>query len=261
MKRLYECNVLCIEKTAVSGTDGVYRLTAEYPEIPKPGQFVNLYTGSDAMLLPRPISVCDYADGKLTLVFRAGGKGTRYIAERVGKSGEKLTVSSPLGNGYPMERAEGKRAFLIGGGVGVPPLLYAARALRLMGVHTTAVLGFRDSEGVFLEEEFLKTADEVHICTDDGSRGFSGNAAECLRRINGDNCAAFMCGPRPLLKAACELLADDSTNEIWVSLEERMGCGYGACVGCVTNVYEDGVAVMRRVCKVGPVFDGRNIIW
>ena len=216
----------------------------------RPGQFVSVYCNDGGHLLPRPISLCeiDQKEGTLRLVYRVVGKGTEMFAAL--KAGDSVEVLGPLGNGFPMEEAEGKRVFLIGGGIGVPPMLETAKQLKGEPV---LVMGYRDE--LFLTDE-MKKAGELVIATEDGSAGTKGNVLDAIRENDLKADMIFACGPKPMLRA---LKAYGLENNIpcYVSMEERMACGVGACLGCVcqsTEVDDHSQVKNKRVCKDGPVF-------
>jgi len=216
---------------------GIFKMRLSYDSEPEPGQFVNLYLNDESRLLPRPISVCDWKDDVLTLVYAVVGAGTEIISHY--KAGTKIRCSVPLGNGFTI--SEG---LLVGGGVGIPPLLYLAKKAK----NTKAVLGFQDEP--FLTEEFPCP---VTITTDSGSKGFKGNVVDFLKQADiPKNTQIFACGPKPMLKSLAQLYP---TAEI--SLEERMGCGYGACVGCSCKTTGGN----RKVCEDGPVFKASEVVW
>ena len=224
-----------------------------------PGQFVDVYCGNAARILPRPISLCgiDKANGRIRLVYRAGGKGTKEFSEM--KAGGIVKVIGPLGNGFPTEEAEGKRVFLFGGGIGVPPMLESAKVLQASGADVTAVLGYKDD--CFLAPEFEKYG-RVIIATEDGSYGTPGNVLDAVRENNASADMAFACGPKPMLRAI-KAFAEEKEIPCWVSLEERMACGIGACLACVcesTEVDEHSQVRNKRVCKDGPVFRSTEVI-
>ena len=216
----------------------------------RPGQFVSVYCNDGGHLLPRPISLCEINQekGTLRLVYRVVGKGTEMFAAL--KAGDSVEVLGPLGNGFPMEEAEGKRVFLIGGGIGVPPMLETAKQLKGEPV---LVMGYRDE--LFLTEEMKKDG-ELVIATEDGSAGTKGNVLDAIRENDLKADMIFACGPKPMLRA---LKAYGLENNIpcYVSMEERMACGVGACLGCVcqsTEVDDHSQVKNKRVCKDGPVF-------
>ena len=216
----------------------------------RPGQFVSVYCNDGGHLLPRPISLCEINQekGTLRLVYRVVGKGTEMFAAL--KAGDSVEVLGPLGNGFPMEEAEGKRVFLIGGGIGVPPMLETAKQLKGEPV---LVMGYRDE--LFLTDE-MKKAGELVIATEDGSAGTKGHVLDAIRENDLKADMIFACGPKPMLRA---LKAYGLENNIpcYVSMEERMACGVGACLGCVcqsTEVDDHSQVKNKRVCKDGPVF-------
>ena len=216
----------------------------------RPGQFVSVYCNDGGHLLPRPISLCEINQekGTLRLVYRVVGKGTEMFSAL--KAGDSVEVLGPLGNGFPMEEAEGKRVFLIGGGIGVPPMLETAKQLKGEPV---LVMGYRDE--LFLTDE-MKKAGELVIATEDGSAGTKGNVLDAIRENDLKADMIFACGPKPMLRA---LKAYGLENNIpcYVSMEERMACGVGACLGCVcqsTEVDDNSQVKNKRVCKDGPVF-------
>ena len=216
----------------------------------RPGQLVSVYCNDGGHLLPRPISLCEINQekGTLRLVYRVVGKGTEMFAAL--KAGDSVEVLGPLGNGFPMEEAEGKRVFLIGGGIGVPPMLETAKQLKGEPV---LVMGYRDE--LFLTDE-MKKAGELVIATEDGSAGTKGNVLDAIRENDLKADMIFACGPKPMLRA---LKAYGLENNIpcYVSMEERMACGVGACLGCVcqsTEVDDHSQVKNKRVCKDGPVF-------
>lgn len=220
------------------------------------GQFVHIRCG-DGLLLRRPISVClaqeDDPSDLLRIVFEARGEGTQWLAER--NAGESLDVLGLLGNNFSMK--EDGRYFIVGGGIGVPPMLgCAARG----GKRTDALLGFRDKERVMLEEEFKSYCNEVHICTDDGSYREKAFADTVLRNILKQDSAydgILACGPKVMLKAIAAVAAEFSIP-CQVSMEERMGCGVGACLVCACDM-KDGTR--QHVCKDGPVFYAEEVDW
>ncbi|MBO7336558.1 MAG: dihydroorotate dehydrogenase electron transfer subunit [Lachnospiraceae bacterium] len=230
----------------------------EAADAAKAGQFVNLYLDDKSRLLPRPISICevDKEAGTLRLVFRIAGDGTKQLSSL--KNGDSVTLMGPLGNGF-IDTPE-KTAILFGGGIGIPPMLGLAEKLNAQGVQVTSVLGYRDSEN-FLAKEFEKYG-KVIIATDDGSAGFHGNvvqaASEAFPKVQGtgDGTCVFACGPLPMLRGV-KGFAKDRGMKCQVSMEERMACGVGACLGCVirtAEVDEHSNVKNKRVCKDGPVF-------
>jgi len=232
--------------------EGIYSMWLEAPEIAAdavPGQFISLYTNSEDKLLPRPISLCeiDQEKGLLRLVFRVVGFGTKEFSEL--KAGDQVKVLGVLGNGFPLNQG---RAVLIGGGIGIPPMLELAK--QLPGP-VTVVLGYRDSQ-TFLLEEFEKVADQVFIATEDGSLGTKGNVIDaiCAQGVEGD--LLYSCGPTPMLRGV-KALGQEWKVDTWLSMEEKMACGIGACLACVCNSTEvdhHSKVKNKRICKDGPVF-------
>lgn len=221
-------------------------------EISRPGQFLSLYTRDGSRLLPRPISICeiDRENRRIRLVYRVTGKNTGTEGFSKLHPGVSLEVLGPLGNGFPLMEAEGKRVLLMGGGIGIPPMLETAKELE---ADKTAVLGYRDE--LFLNEEFLKYAD-VYVSTEDGSAGTKGNVLDSVRENDLKADVIFACGPTPMLRAIKEY-AEKNQIPCWISMEERMACGIGACLACVCKtgeIDEHSQVHNKRVCKDGPVF-------
>ena len=219
----------------------------------KPGQFLSLYTRDGSKLLPRPISICeaDKENGRLRIVYRIAGAGTKEFSEC--KAGDTLDIMGPLGNGFPLKK---KKAFLIGGGIGIPPMLELAKNL---DCEKTAVIGYRDKE-TFLADELRKYADVV-IATEDGSVGTKGNVIDAIRAEKLTADIIYACGPTPMLKAL-KAYAMENGIECYISLEEKMACGIGACLGCVCHskdIDEHSNVRNKRICKDGPVFAADEI--
>lgn len=219
----------------------------------KPGQFISMYTNDGSKLLPRPISICeiDKEKGMLRVVYRVTGENTGTEQFSKMKAGDTLPIIGPLGNGFPLDKAEGKRVFLMGGGIGVPPILELAKQLTC---EKKLILGYRDGE-TFLRKEFEANG-EVFISTEDGSVGTKGNVMDAIRENQLTADIIMACGPTPMLRAI-KNYAEERNIECYLSMEERMACGIGACLGCVcktkekdhhTNVHN------KRCCKDGPVF-------
>lgn len=231
--------------------DDVYSMWLNAPKMAaqaKPGQFIAVYTNDQSKLLPRPISICeaDKENGRLRIVYRIAGAGTREFSEM--KAGDTLDIMGPLGNGFPLKN---KKAFLIGGGIGIPPMLELAKNLEC---EKTAVLGYRDSQ-LFLKDDIARYAD-VAVATEDGSAGTKGNVIDAIRENGLTADVIYACGPTPMLKALKAYAAENGI-ECWLSLEEKMACGIGACLGCVCHskeVDEHSNIRNKRVCKDGPVF-------
>ena len=227
---------------------GVFRLVLEglsVAEPLRPGQFVNVQI--PGVFLRRPISVCDTEGEGLTLIYKVVGEGTRLLSEMT--SGQQLDVLTGLGTGYDLS-VSGASPLLIGGGVGIPPLYYLAKELIKQGRKPQVVLGFNKAEELFMTEEFANLGAEVTVTTLDGSAGRQGFVTEHLPK---DASFFYACGPLPMLKALCK--ATSLPGQL--SLEERMGCGFGACMGCSIQT----AAGPKRVCKDGPVFHREVLGW
>lgn len=235
--------------------NGIYSmwLQADHmAEKARPGQFLSLYTRDGSKLLPRPISICeiDREQGRIRLVYRVTGKGTGTEAFSRLHAGVTVETLGPLGNGFPLEEANGKRVFLIGGGIGIPPMLQTAKELK---AEKTAILGYRDE--LFLQKDFEAFA-EVYVATEDGSAGTKGNVMDAIRENSLEADVIFACGPAPMLRAI-KTYAEEKNIPCWISMEERMACGVGACLACVCKSKEiDSHSHVhnKRVCKDGPVF-------
>ena len=228
-------------------TESVWRMRLEAPELEeqKPGGFVNIRL--EGLYLRRPISVYDSEPGRLTILYKMVGRGTEQMTGL--KAGAQLDVLTGLGNGYDLSKA-GDHPLLLGGGVGVPPLYLLAKKLRAEGKPVTAVLGFNTAAEVFAEEEFRALGCGVTVTTADGSYGVKGFVTDALP---GDYSYFFTCGPEPMLKAVCKA----TTTSGQFSFEERMGCGFGACMGCSCKT----VTGYKRICKDGPVLEKEEILW
>lgn len=236
-------------------TDLICDLKLSCPGIVKEaraGQFVEVYPDNGVNLLSRPISICEInkEEGSLRLVFQIVGKGTKLFSEL--KPDDEIRLLGPCGNGYTL--SEG-RSVLVGGGIGVPPLLETCKQLKGEKI---VVLGFRS--GSFLAEEFDRLGAKVYVATDDGSVGFKGNVVDLLKAkgIKGD--MIYSCGPKIMLKFL-SMYAEENNIQCQVSMEERMACGIGACVGCVVQIKEGDGWTYKKVCKDGPVFDSREVCW
>lgn len=222
----------------------------------RPGQFICLYSEDNAHLLPRPISICEVFPDHVRLVFRIAGYGTKELSEK--KAGESVTVLGPIGNGYP-ELKKGETVTVVGGGIGIPPMLYLARKLYENGNEVNIVLGYRDA-GLFLNEAF-ESYGKVYIATDDGSVGYHGNVVGLIEAEKLPVSTVCACGPMPMLKGL-SAYTEANGGKAYISLEERMACGIGACLGCITKTKEtdDHSHVKnKRICTEGPVFDSSEL--
>ena len=218
----------------------------------KAGQFISLYTGEGSKLLPRPISLCeiDSENSRLRIVYRVTGAktGTEIFSQM--KEGDRVEVLGPLGNGFPLEEAQGKKVFLMGGGIGIPPMVETAKQI---AGDVTVIAGYRDE--LFLTEE-LEKAGHLYVATEDGSAGTRGNVMDAIREHHLKADVIFACGPTPMLRAI-KAYAEEEKIPCWISMEEKMACGVGACLACVCKSKEvDGHSHVhnKRICKDGPVF-------
>jgi len=244
----------------VSNTEiapGVFDFKLETDLSTQPGQFVNVYLGLGEHLLPRPISVCEHDNGVLRLVFRVVGKGTAHISTLI--AGGQVKIMGALGNGFDTAVFGTSPIAIIGGGIGIPPMLGLIKAIKKSNSNQEihAFLGFRND--TFLVDDFNKYS-VVHISTDDGSKGFHGNAIDDLRSTHLNFCTAAACGPFPMLKAASNWAVETNTR-LFVSTEERMACGIGACVGCAIKIKQRNDFIYKKVCVDGPIFDSSEVIW
>ena len=218
-----------------------------------PGQFISVYSIDGSRLLPRPISLCeiDRENDRLRIVYRVTGEATGTEEFSHYQAGDAIELLGPLGNGFPLERAKGKRVFLIGGGIGIPPMVQLAKELDDKAV---AIMGYRNAD-TFLDRELSEHA-TLYVATEDGSLGTKGNVIDCIRENDLKADVLFACGPTPMLRAL-KAYAKEAGIECWISMEERMACGIGACLACVcksTEVDEHSQVKNKRVCKEGPVF-------
>jgi len=220
-------------------------LAGDISDITASGQFVNIKL--DGYYLRRPISVCDAEDGKLTLIYKVVGKGTAKMAEMTG--GEKLLVLSGLGNGYDLAKS-GDTPLLIGGGAGVPPMYMLCKKLIAEGKKPSVILGFGSADEVFYREKFEALGAKTYVTTVDGSEGVKGFVTDAM---DVEYSYFYTCGPEPMLKA----VYDKSVTSGQFSFEERMGCGFGACMGCSCKTKYGN----KRICKDGPVLVKEEIIW
>ena len=227
--------------------DGIYRLrlAGDTSAITAPGQFVNLKLSG--FFLRRPISVCDWENGELTLIYKVLGHGTEAMTGMA--PGTELDVLTGLGNGYDVSRS-GEHPLLVGGGVGIPPLYGLAKRLTAQGKCVTAVLGFNRESEIFLAEEFRALGAEVIIATADGSAGTCGLVTDGMEGVNYTH--LYTCGPEAMLHAVWQRCRTDGQ----FSFEERMGCGFGACMGCTCRTKYGH----KRICKDGPVFWSQEVV-
>lgn len=222
-------------------------LLGDTSDIIRPGQFVNIRV--DGKYLRRPISVCDWDEDSLTLIFKVFGEGTEIMSRL--QKGDKIDILSGLGNGFTV--TDSKKALLVGGGVGVPPLFALAKKLIEQGVKPVVILGFASSKDVFYKNEFESLGLKTYVATVDGSEGTKGFVTDSIKENNLQCDYFYACGPMPMLKALC--LELECPGQL--SLEERMGCGFGACMGCSMITAKGS----KRVCHDGPVFYKEDLLW
>ena len=216
--------------------------------IDRPGQFVNIEL--DGFYLRRPISICDYDDRTITLIYKVVGSGTEVMSRMT--AGAKLDLLTGLGNGFD-PAVECRRPLLVGGGVGVPPLYRLAKELSARGREVTVALGFNTAAEIFYEDEFRTLGAKVFVSTADGSKGTKGFVTDAIRENAVEFDYFYACGPMPMLRALCECCEQNGE----LSFEERMGCGFGAGMGCSCKTH----AGKKRICKDGPVMKREEIIW
>ena len=241
---------------------GIYDLTIQTKKIAaaaKAGQFVSVYSNDASKLLPRPISLCgiDRKAGTLRLVYRVTGEHTGTEEFSRLQAGDTMKIMGPLGNGFTVEK--GRKTFLIGGGIGVPPMLQLAKEMKDAGENFQIVMGYRDA-GTFLLDEF-KEQGESFVATEDGSVGTKGNVLDAIRENHLDADVIYACGPTPMLRAL-KAYAEEQNMTCYVSMEERMACGIGACLACVCNSTEKDAhsnVKNKRICKEGPVFNAKEV--
>ena len=228
-------------------TESVYKMTlrGDVSGITAPGQFVNILL--DGLYLRRPISVCDVKEDTLTIIYKVVGKGTQQMSEM---TKGKLDILTGLGNGYDLSPA-GEHPVLLGGGVGVPPMYLLAKRLLEQGKHVSVILGFNTASEVFYEAEFKALGADVTVTTVDGSYGIKGFVTDALKDMQ--YTYFYTCGPEPMLKAVYKA----SVTSGQMSFEKRMGCGFGACMGCSCKT----ITGYKRICKEGPVMKKEEILW
>lgn len=221
-------------------------LAGDTSAITAPGQFVNIKL--DGFFLRRPISVCDCVGDNLTLIYKVVGRGTEQMSRM--KNGDELDLLTGLGNGYNT-RTSGDRPLLVGGGVGVPPMYMLCKKLVAEGKKVTVVLGFNSKDDVFCEDEFKALGADVHISTADGTYGTKGFVTDVIKNLQ--YTFFYTCGPEPMFRAMHKIMKTPGQY----SFEERMGCGFGACMGCSCKTLTGN----KRICKEGPVMESEEIIW
>lgn len=254
----YFCNSYpVLERTEIA--EGIFSYVISCPEVTesaKAGQFVHIR--AEGFTLRRPISICEInkEKGTLRIVFEVRGSGTDTLSQL--KPGDKMDMIAPLGNGFTVKEApEDKNIIAVGGGIGVPPMLGISAEYK----NVKAIIGFRSKDRVILENDLKRIGAQVTVCTDDGSCGESGLVTNPLEKEleKGNTAMIYACGPTPMLKAV-KAAAEKYNIPCELSLEQRMACGVGACVGCACNIRRDGKDLVLRVCKDGPVFKAEEVV-
>lgn len=248
--------IIISKKNIAKGIFDIWVRCPQIAEAAKAGQFVGVKcTG---FTLRRPISICDIdkAKGLIRFVFEIRGEGTDWLAGK--NAGECIDLLGPLGNGFMLGKLDRPVVF-VGGGIGVPPLLGAAKQF---GTNATVILGFRSANAVILKNDFERQGAAVTLCTDNGTAGIHGTVTAPLeKRLDSGDCAVvFACGPKPMLKAVA-MSCEKRNVKCFVSMEERMACGVGACLSCACKVKYEGAEKYFHVCKNGPIFDAKMIVW
>lgn len=251
-----ECKIVRVisQKQLASDVYSLWLDVGEMAKAAKPGQFLSVYSKDGSRMLPRPISICEIAKATkaIRLVYRVVGEGTDEFSKLVPE--DTIKVMGPLGNGYTLSD---KKAILVAGGIGIPPMLQLAKELKK--VEKTIVLGYKDSQ-TFLKEE-MESYGRVVVATEDGSVGIKGNVLDAVRSEGIEGDMIYGCGPTPMLRAL-KAYAEEKGIEAQISLEEKMACGIGACLACVCqsrDVDEHSHVNNKRICKDGPVFDVREV--
>ena len=258
MIRQEQCTVISQKKLA----ENIFELTLQgelVHEMKEPGQFVHLkISGGYDPMLRRPISIAEILpdESQFKMIYRAEGRGTNMLSEK--KPGDYADVLGPLGNGFPISEAgRGDTALLVGGGIGVPPLYELSKQLVSRGVNVIHILGFQSASAVFYEEKFAQLGG-TYVATADGSAGTKGFVTDVIKRFNINFDGLYSCGPTPMLKA---LENQYSHKNVYLSLEERMGCGIGACFACVCHTGDDPDGYSyKKVCSDGPVFKAGEVV-
>ena len=232
--------------------DGIYSMLirTKIAKEARCGQFISVYTKDSSRLLPRPISICEIFDDSMRIVYRVAGEGTNEFSKYT--AGDDIEILGPNGNGFPTNEYRNSKVMLIGGGIGIPPMLCAGKAIAGEKIF---VCGYRNKETMFITDE-LEDCGKLYIATDDGSYGVHGTVMDVIARENLKADVIFACGPKPML-AAVKAYSMEAEIPAYISMEERMACGVGACLGCVctsTGIDDHSKVNNKRVCKDGPVF-------
>lgn len=241
-----ELNFTIAENREIAKDTMLMILSGETSDITKSGQFINIKL--EGKFLRRPISICDYDESSITIIYKIVGSGTKQLS--LMKKGEILNVLSALGNGYDTSKS-GDKPLLIGGGVGVPPMYNLCKKLICEGKNVSVILGFNSADEVFFDEEFESLGAKVYITTADGSKGKKGFVTDVMKDL--DYSYFYTCGPMPMFKA----IENIATTGGQFSFEERMGCGFGACMGCSCETKYGNI----RICRDGPVLEREVIKW
>ncbi|MBQ5312339.1 MAG: dihydroorotate dehydrogenase electron transfer subunit [Oscillospiraceae bacterium] len=248
---------LCAVVSKKTLAAGIYDIVLHCPEVAeaaKCGQFINI--SAEGYFLRRPISICgiDRDNGNIRIVFEIRGKGTRALADI--NTGSTMDIVAPLGHGFELLSAD-KKAVIIGGGIGTPPLVPIAEHY---GNNAVVITGFRNASAVILQQDYKRTGAKVHLCTDDGTAGRKGFVTDAFDEVleNGKPDIVYACGPMVMLRRIAEKCLSLGIR-CQISLEERMGCGVGACLGCACVTHKDGTERYAHVCKDGPVFEAEEV--
>ena len=236
-----------LENKKIAKDDFLMVLEGDTQYITAPGQFINILV--EGFYLRRPISICDWDDKTITIIYKVVGKGTEAMAEML--PGKKLDILTGLGNGFTAKEGS-EKPLVIGGGVGAPPMYGVAKHLMEKGAKPTVILGFTSKDDVFYEEEFKALGCEVYVTTNDGSYGTKGFVTDVIKNLEGYD-YFYTCGPLPMLKAVA--MGTECSGQL--SFEERMGCGFGGCMGCSCKTLTGN----KRICTEGPVLLKEEIIW
>ncbi len=246
------CNAKLIKNEEIA--NGIFDFVMECPLLAnkaQAGQFAHIAVPGKT--LRRPISICDATDTTLRIVFQVKGEGTEILSKT--KVGDEIDILAPLGHGFTIPKD--KKIAFVGGGIGVPPMLYSAK----QSSNSVAVLGFRNKDAVILEDDFKKVCEKVYVTTDDGSYGIHGFTTDIVKNIINDVDLVCACGPTPMLKVLAQICKENN-KPCQVSLEERMGCGIGACLVCACKTLDkDGNVEHSHVCKKGPVYNAEEVVW
>lgn len=258
MSELVHDSAIVLEQRRIA--DDIYDMWIEtsVAKYARAGQFINVYPKNSANILPRPISICEVEKKKIRIVYRVVGEGTLEFSKYV--KNESIRIMGPLGNGFPIEEINNNQEInnivLLGGGIGIPPMLQSMKKLKKESI---AILGYRD-KNTFLEDEF-KEYGEVYCASEDGSIGTKGNVIDVLREKNMKPDVILSCGPMPMLRAIKDY-ARENNIAAYISLEERMACGVGVCLGCITKTKkkdEHSKVLNTRICTEGPVFNAVGV--